>query len=80
MLNMSFYKGTLNRKELIEFINNTDKTIKYTFGLLYREPRTKYKPISKQEAIEIANNEDWLDVEERENFIHLNAYSENDMY
>lgn len=80
MLKMSFYDGTLDRKELIHFINKTNKTIKYTFGLLYRDPATKYKPISKQEAIAIANNADLLDAEEREDFLHLNAYHINDMY
>lgn len=80
MLNMSFYNGTLNRTELIDFISNTNKPIKYTFGLLYKDPATKYKPISKQEAIAIANGADLLDAEETQDFLHLNAYHINDMY
>ena len=80
MLNMSFYNGTLNRAELIDFISNTEKPIKYTFGFLYKDPATKYKPISKQEAIDIVNVADLLDADERQDFLHLNAYSINDMY
>lgn len=33
-----------------------------------------------EKALEIVSNEVLLDVDEDENFIHLNAYSSNDMY
>ena len=50
MLKMSFYDGTLNRDEAKEVIINTDKDLKYTYGLGYRNPTTHKKPIDKAEA------------------------------
>lgn len=80
MLNMSFYKGTLNRKELIEFIINTDKSISYTFGFSWKNPKTNCMIISKQEAITIVQEQDLLEAEEGKYFLNLNAYHINDMY
>lgn len=79
MLKMSFFDGTLDRDKAKEIITNTTKTIKYTYGLGYRNPTTHRKPISKEEAIHIINTESLLDVTEFEDYIHLNAYSDNDM-
>ena len=80
MLKMSFYNGTLNRAELIEKINETDKEIKYTYGLSYRHPTTYKKPVSKEEAVRIVNKESLLDATEYDDYIHLNAFSGNDMW
>lgn len=80
MLKMSFYDGTLNRKKLIEFIENTDKRIEYTYGLAYRHPTTYHKLISKENAMAIAQNACFLDADEYSDYLHLNAYSDNDMF
>lgn len=77
-----FGKGEHHSKqEVIDFLRNTDKPIKYTYGLGYRNPTTHNKPISLQEALDIVERE-WsmLDVDERPKYVHLNAYSENDMW
>ncbi len=80
MLKMSFYNGTLNRDELIKFISETSKPIRYTYGLGYRNPTTYKKRISKQQAIEIVEREGYLDADETHEYLHLNAYSANDMF
>ena len=80
MLKMSFYDGTLNRDEAKEVIINTDKDLKYTYGLGYRNPTTHKKPIDKAEALKIVANESYLDITEYEDWIHLNGYSSNDMW
>lgn len=80
MLKMSFYDGTLDREKVKEEISKTTKDIKYTYGLGYRNPTTNHKPISKEEAIRIVETESLLDVTEYEDYIHLNAYSCNDMW
>ncbi len=80
MLKMSFYNGTLNRTELINFIETTTKTIKYTYGLGYRNPTTYKVPITKERAIEIVKTESLLDATENNDYLHLNAYSSNDMW
>lgn len=70
-----------SKQEVIDFLRSTDKPIKYTYGLGYRNPSTHNKPISLQEALDIVERE-WgmLDVDERPKYVHLNAYSENDMW
>lgn len=80
MLNMSFYDGTLNRVKAKKVIARTSKPLKYTSGLGYRNPTINKKPISKDEALEIINNQGFLDITEYEDFIHLNSYSSNDMF
>lgn len=80
MLKMSFYDGTLDREKAIEVIKNTDKPCEYTYGYAYRNPTTHNKPISRDEAIRIVNEESLLDIDEFENRIHLNAFSSNDMW
>lgn len=80
MIKMSFYNGTLDRAALVDFIKTTTKSIKYTYGLGYRNPTTNHKPITVERAIEIVNTQSLLDVDEYEDYLHLNAYSENDMW
>lgn len=79
-LNMSFYNGTLNKKILKEFIESTEKPIRYTFGFKYRNPTTKNVPISKEKALEIVSKESMLDATELDDCLDLNAYSGNDMW
>lgn len=80
MIKMSFYNGTLNRNTLAEFIRSTDKPIVYTIGYEYKHPTTHRKPISKNDALKIANEEFYLDVDEEPECLHLNAYTDNDMF
>ena len=80
MFKMSFYDGTLDREKLITEIKNTKKPIKYTYGFAYRDPTTRNKPVSVEEAIEIVRKQSLLDADERDDYIHLNAYSSNDMW
>lgn len=80
MLKMSFYNGTLNRKQLLAVIETTDKPIVYSYGLGYRHPTTYRKPITKEEAVIIVNRESLLDATEEGHAIHLNAFSSNDLW
>lgn len=80
MLKMSFYHGTLNRPELRDFIKTTDKQIRYTYGLGYRNPTTYLEPVSKERALQIVDTQGLLDATEFDDYLHLNAYSENDMW
>lgn len=79
-IKMSFYNGTMNKDKLKVFIEDTDKDIKYTYGLAMRGPTTHNKPISKIEAIEVIDRVALLDATEYEDYLHLNAYIGNDMW
>ena len=80
MLKMSFYDGTMDKDRLKKFIEETEKEIKYTHGLGYRGPTIHNKPISKEKALKIVDDYDLLDATEMEDYLHLNTYSENDMW
>lgn len=80
MIKMSFYNGTLDRKEAMKLVSDTDKKLVYTYGYEYRNPITHRKPITLDEAIDKIKNESLLDITEEEDCIHLNAFSSNDMW
>ena len=81
MLKMSFFDGTLNREKAKEYILNSGKPCRYTYRLGYRSNSTTNKIfITKEEALEIIAKESFLDVREHDTYIHLNAYSSNDMW
>lgn len=80
MLKMSFYNGTMDRKKLKKFIEETEKPIRYTYGFKYRGPTTMNVPKTKEQALKIVENESYLDAEELEDCLDLNAYSSNDMW
>lgn len=77
---MSFYDGSLDRNKAKEFVADTNKPLRYTYGLSFRNPTTHNKPITKDEAMKIIDGQGFLDITEKEEYIHLNAYSDNDMY
>ena len=77
---LSEFRGSRNREDAKKHILETDKLLKYTHGLGYRGPSTHNKPISKEEAIRIIDKGDFLDITEYEDYIHLNTYSDNDMW
>lgn len=76
-----FYKETRRTdKENKAFILSTDKPLQYTYGLGYRHPTIDHKPITKEEALKIIDEQSLLDIDEYENYVYLNAYSSNDMW
>jgi hypothetical protein len=79
-IKMSFYDGTMNKDRLKAFIEETDKPIRYTYGLRYRNPVTKDVPVSKEKALQIVDSQSLLDARELEDCLDLNAYSGNDMW
>lgn len=80
MLKMSFYDGTLDRNKLMQAVRETTKPILFTYGLIFRKPTTYRKPITVSEAMEIIRKEGFLDADEEPDCIHLNAFSETDMW
>lgn len=80
MIKMSFYDGTFNNEKAIDLIQSTDKVIKYTYGLGYRNPTINKEPITKLQAIKMINRNGWLDITEYKDWIHINEYSANDMW
>lgn len=69
-----------NKTEIKNFITSTNKPLKYTYGLGYRNPTINHKLITKEEACDIVDHQSLLDVTEYEDYIHLNVYSDNDMW
>ena len=79
-IDMSFYRGTLNKEILKAFIEKTDKPIRYTYGLKYRNPTILNVPVSKEEALQIVDSQSMLDAKELDDVLDLQAYSSNDMW
>ena len=79
MLKMTFTKN-LDKNVLKDFIRTTDKPIVYTYGVTFRHPTTYRKPLSVDEALAVVDKEFYLDATEEENCLHLNAFSDNDMW
>lgn len=79
-MKMSFHDGTLNRKRAEEIIADTSLPILYTFGWGQKSPTVRVFPITKEKAYEIIRNESLLDIDFTDDYIHLNGYSENDMW
>lgn len=82
MLKYTFFGGKSPNtlEEAKELIRTSDKPCKYTYGLGFRNPTTNHVPISKEDALECCDKECLLDIDEYEDYIHLNAYSSNDMW
>lgn len=80
MLRMSFHDGTLNKEELIKFVNSTEKEVRYTYGLGFRNPTTNRELVTKDRALEIIESQSLLDATEEKDYLHLNAFSVNDMF
>ena len=80
MYKVSFYDGSLNRAVLKRKVQETEKPILFTYGYEYRHPTIHRKPISVDEAMRIIEKEFYLDAEETRECIHLNAFSDNDMF
>lgn len=68
------------KEEVIEYINSSKKDIKHTHGFTFKNPITYKKPIEKELAINFVEYSDLIDIEETDNFIHLNTFSSSDMW
>lgn len=79
-LKMSFYDGTLNKAVAKKRIAATDKPLAYTFGFEYRRPTTHRVPIDKERAYKIIDRDGRLDITEEDDCIHLNEFSDYDMW
>ena len=76
---MSFFDGTLDRNKLVELVDQAED-IRYTYGLGYKSPTTNRKPITREEALKIISEEHLLDADNVNGYLHLNAYSSNDLF
>ena len=76
---MSRY-STNTREEVEDFLNEVPKPILYTHGLGYRHPTIYKKLIRVDEAFDIINKNSCFDLEEYEDYVHLNTYSDNDLW
>lgn len=68
------------KEEAEEIIKDTDKEVLYTHGLGYRNPTIHKVPISKEEAINKLYENSLVDVDEYDEYIHVNSFSGNDMW
>ena len=83
MFKYSFYdskKYGTTKADAVEFVKHTNKPLKYTYGLKYRRPTTYEVPVSLEEEIDKIENHSLVDVDEREDYVDINAYSDNDMW
>ncbi len=81
IMEMSFYNGTLERNLAWVIIKKTKRPLIHTHGLAYRKPTTLRKPITKLEAQKIVQQEsNLLDISFNKECVHLNTFSENDMW
>lgn len=76
---MSFYDGTLNKKVAAAYVSATDKPLLYTYGYEYRNPSTHRVPVEKDLALVVIERESYLDIQFETDYVHLNAFSENDL-
>ena len=79
MAKYSFFNKTLDREDLKRKVQETEKPILFTYGFEYRHPTIHREPIDVSKAIRIIENEFYLDAEVTDEYIHLNAFSSNDM-
>ncbi len=81
MLKYSFMSRYSNctKEDAVNFLRTTNKPIKYTYGFEYKHPTTHKVPIDAETAIQNMNKH-WTDVTEYEDYVHVNSYSDNDMW
>lgn len=72
--------GGITTDFITAVITKTTRPLTYTHGLSFRNPTTHNVPLTKQRALDIVKNNSWLDVKATADKIHLNTYSENDMW
>lgn len=69
-----------DRDETINYLKKTNKPIKYTHGLGYRSPTIHKVPVTREKAIEIFKGYGLCDVTEHDDYVHVNTFSDNDMW
>ena len=78
MLEMSFYKGTLDRAKEREVVEASKKPLMFRYGFAFRG--AEKRPVTKEKALSIIDDSgNYLDITETDNEILLNTYSSNDM-
>lgn len=79
MLEMSFYKGTLDRAKAQEVVEASEKPLMFRYGFAFRG--AEKRPITKEKALSIIDDSgNYLDITETDNEILLNTFSSNDMW
>lgn len=79
MLEMSFYKGTLDRAKAREVVEASEKPLMFRYGFVFRG--AEKRPITKEKALSIIDDSgNYLDITETDNEILLNTFSSNDMW
>lgn len=81
MLKYSFMSKYSNcsKEDIIKLIEETDKGFVYTYGFEYRNPTTHRVPITKEKALEYVKDT-VVNITEEDNQIHINRYSDNDLW
>ena len=69
MLEMSFYKGTLDRAKAREVVEASEKPLMFRYGFAFRG--AEKRPITKEKALSI--------IDDSGNYL-LNTFSSNDMW
>lgn len=78
MLEISFYKGTLDRAKAREVVEASEKPLMFRYGFAFRG--AEKRPITKEKALSIIDDSgNYLDITETDNDILLNTFSSNDM-
>ena len=68
-----------NTEGLFDYLRKTEKRIEYTLGFAYRHPTTFHEPITAakvEEKFKLYSTE----VEEFDDYIHVNSYTANDLW
>lgn len=79
MLEMSFYKGTLDRAKAMEVVEASEKPLMFRYGFAFRG--AEKRPITKEKVLSIIDDSgNYLDITETDNEILLNTFSSNDMW
>ena len=75
--------GKYTKEEVIKKIEESEDgeyKYEYTIGLEYRSPTTCHVPITKEEAINKIKTNSLVDVDLKDNIIHVNTFTTNDMW
>lgn len=75
-------QGELIPEEAVPYLlKRTKRRLLYTHGLGYRNPTTHNKPITLEQALQVIKENSWFDIDAtHDDYIHINTYSDNDMY
>lgn len=75
-------QGNLIPEEAVPYlIKRTKRKLLYTHGLSYRSPTTHNEPVTAERALQIIKTYGWYDIDAtHDDYIHINTYSDNDMW